>query len=236
MFRIKIFLFIIIFLVSLMLVVVFLFGISPKDYLSYHKLMESSQPQRYLNTSPKNESLQKRQNVTKNIWFTDNNKRMRFWLKSETSELSLFQENNSICVIENMYNVTGFMQQKLYYTLLDGREVIENSSGSYFVRGLENTNELIPLNEISELIPMQQVRYFTANQASYHFKNRTFLANDVTIYVYKTPGHQLTLTYNPENTIMEGTAESAEFTFFHETPSVKMYNLDASFYSKKGLL
>ena len=116
-----------------------------------------------------------------------------------------------------MKNVRCQMHEELYYKLADGREAILLPSGSL---ALKNGNhQELSFEESKMAFPMQLVRYFEADNASYHYGNGNLIAENATILRYTANGHLLP-DLMPESTDCDfcGTALTLELRLNDGSP------------------
>jgi hypothetical protein len=82
------------------------------DFLLFQELLKSSSPE---TDSPfLSYSEQKREGVSKHIWYQENNP-LYIRIVSQESELFFFSQNNQMEVIEQLGNVVCLMQEDLYF-------------------------------------------------------------------------------------------------------------------------
>lgn len=171
-------------------------------------------------------STQIRQQVQRDIVWGDTNNRLHALLCYDSSDFIFAHPENSNEVVENMYLVTGYMQEELYYLLQDGREIFQQPDGSWSLRtGLPY---LPTLDEKMTWKPMQLIRYFEADRANYHYRTDLFIAHEVKINRFKVPGHVMIIPkgYPP---LMQGTAARIEFSFNGKTPNFRAIEFKAAF-------
>jgi hypothetical protein len=60
--------------------------------------------------------------------------------------------------------------------------------------------------------PMQQLRYFEADQGTYQYSQDRFLADRVNLSIFRLPGHTLTPALNPDMAYLKGMAQHVSFT------------------------
>jgi hypothetical protein len=89
-----------------------IFPIKERDYVLYDELLKSSNPE--TNEPNLSYSQQRREGVSKQIWFEDDSP-LYCRIDSEESELFFFRQNNKVEVIEQLGEVYCLMQEDLYY-------------------------------------------------------------------------------------------------------------------------
>lgn len=77
--------------------------------------------------------------------------------------------------------------------------------------------------------PMQEVRYLEAKKACYNYNSQLFVAEDVFLSKYFLSGHTLPQTVGEVVPVMEGTAESVEFTIKGEKIDFRAHHFKATF-------
>lgn len=210
-----------------------LFRFNSFDLAAYQRLVERSSPQKKGGLSTY--SQQVRYNVNKEVWFHENDP-LHFNIQAEESELFLFHDDkNNVEVIEEMHKVHCTMQEELFYLLPDGREAVKEGDGKLFLRG-GKTNEprLLIDSELPGLIPMQLVRYFEAEKASYNYTSQLFCAKSVKLWKYRLQGHNPPISFDRETPLMSGTARSVEFLMKGKELNFTAHTLKATFDPKKG--
>lgn len=80
--------------------------------------------------------------------------------------------------------------------------------------------------------PMQEVRYLQAKKACYNYNTQLFVAEDVFISKFHFKGHVLPKTVEEATPLMQGTAESVEFTLKGEKIDFHAHHFKATFDSK----
>jgi hypothetical protein len=64
-----------------------------------------------------------------------------------------------------------------------------------------------------ELMPFQIIRHIQAETATYYYQQEKLLGNNVKIWRYTIPGHELTQSQDQKSLMMSGTANSIEFAW-----------------------
>ncbi len=200
-----------------------IFPVTGKDLLLYKQLVEN------VRSSPQTQN-QKREGVIKEICYQDQTP-LHFKIKSEDSELLFLEEKGKLEVIENLKEVYGWMQEEQFFVLPNGKEVVKKERGG-LLRGEDPSLETswIPLNQ-KGLKPMQYIRYFEADKASYRYSSQLFLAQDVHLWRYRLPGHELPDTTPHDSPLMKGVATSIEFFFQGKKFQFQAHHLKAEWQS-----
>lgn len=203
------------------------------DFITYQKLVEASDPS--CSGEILSYSQQKRENVCKEIWYRANEP-LNIYIESQESELFFFQQENQMEVVEELGLVHATCQEKLYYVLEDGREATLEENGKYLIKGSDPQVEESWLTNAEGLTPMQEVRYFEAEKASYCYNTQLFLAQNVFLKKYKIKGHDRLVSFENETPIMSGKAESIEFTLRGKKWGFQAHKLKATFNPKEEKL
>jgi len=141
---------------------------------------------------------QQRQGVRKEIWFTqEDNSRLHYRIQSESSQLSLIPVDKKIELIEKLFKMKCWMQDKLYFT--------SEHSG-----------------------PMQQMRFFEAEEGLYRYNIQQFLAQSVALSLFRLPGHNLPAAVNTESAFMKGLAQDVSFSVSGKNPQFQAKQFKAT--------
>jgi hypothetical protein len=65
--------------------------------------------------------------------------------------------------------------------------------------------------------PMQQMRFFEADQGTYQYTTQQFLAQTVTLSLFRIPGHALPLRFDPSAAFLRGIAQDVSFSVSGKT-------------------
>jgi hypothetical protein len=213
-----------------------LFAISTKDEQVYRKLVESANPiNSNIKASPYT-AKQQRKGVQKDILLTQGGDRLQVHLTSPHSILVLDRQDGKMEIIEKMENVKCTMQEELFYSLSDGREVVRQPSGKLVLRESKPSDPAWIEPDISELKPMQHVRYIEADHATYYYKNDRIIADDVKISRFTLPGHALITSFERMEPTMTGTAKNVEFSLKGKDLQFTAHQLKAIFYDSGSFL
>ncbi len=66
--------------------------------------------------------------------------------------------------------------------------------------------------------PMQQVRFFSANDGTYHYSTQQFLAQRVKLSLHRLSGHSLPEEVDPMQSFLQGIAEDVSFSINNKIP------------------
>jgi len=217
--------------------IVHMSDVEQTDRDEYQKLVESSSPEVTAEASQTYVSKQRRINVEKNIWFTEETQRLQFRLTSKESELIFTHSDQQTEVVEQLYDAHFYMQEELYYILPDAREATIQPNGRLLIRYADasQAESWVDL-DLPNLRPMQRLRYLEADVITYDYKSSLFVANHATLLRYTTEGHQLPKELDDSNLIMAGKAESIEFSLARRELKFRAHHLKATFYSRGGLM
>lgn len=209
-----------------------------KDLASYQQLEESSNPQKKnRRTRSFGYAEQQRAHVSKEIC-VQKELPLLCRIVSESSELFFLpDEENHIDVIEEMDHVSGFIQEELFYVLPDGREALPTKEGKLLLRNGDPKKAQSWIDPAStSLQPMQLVRYFEAERASYHYNAQLFVGEEVKLWKYRLQGHGPLASRKGLVPLMTGKAESVEFAFQESDLDLRARHFQATFEAKgKGL-
>ena len=81
---------------------------------------------------------------------------------------------------------------------------------------------------------MQQVRYFEARQGLYQHLSQEFLANNVSLSLYRLPSHTLPLKTIASAAFLKGIAKDVSFSISGKTPKFQATDFKASLNQKDG--
>lgn len=219
-------------------VIIYIASINTRDYQEYRRIVESSDPSKYLEDNEPNTTRQLREETRKNVYLNRKGERRRTLLASEHSELRLIQHASDTFIEEEMLAVTCSMQEDLYWVLPDGREAIKQEKERLLLKGQDPKD---PRSWISLSTPglqaMQEIRYLEADSGTYNYTSNVFEAQKVTIWQYYTTGHELpeSIPKADARIIMKGIAESVSFTIAGSNLDFKAKHLQATLYSNRGL-
>ena len=198
--------------------------------MAYHNLFEASATKK---TRKEKSSIaeQKRQGIRKEIFFKQGNARLRLKLTAENSTLELVQIGAEAEIIEKLKNVQGLMQEELYYLLPDGREAFLQGNGRLLLRnGDPSRGQDWADYPLAALRPMQILRYFEAEQATYFYQDNHLIADRVRVARYVLPGHTIAENIKGLKPMMTGITQSAELNMAAKSPQFKAIQLRATFY------
>ena len=204
--------------------------LTSKDKTHFQKLMRSSDPSRD-ESAESYRAHQERQDVTKDIWYANNNKRLRIHLSSENSEIILQLHNEHSEVTEHMTDVRGIIQEELYYVLPDGKELLVDDEGKLLFRSPPEGSSGVWEGDIGKLIPMQRVTTLVAAEASLNYRTQIFVAQTVDLTKYEVVGHELPDVLSGESPTMKGKAKVLELFMQDGEPAMRARQLKATLYS-----
>ena len=203
------------FLVALVGVVFsrYAFYMTPKHQEEYAHIMAMVNETGTEGKTTPYQARQDRQNVHKDLLVSSKGERLQFHISSDQSELLLNYHEGKAEVVEHMHGVHSWMQEKVFYLLPDGREVAKKPSDTDVIN------------------PQQIVRCFEADTADYHYKRDTLTAQQVKMARYILSGHHHHSQQDLTNPLMEGTAESVDFSPTGKNRKMKAHKLKARLYS-----
>lgn len=186
---------------------------------AYHEVLARANPSQTLDHDQTYCAKQLRKGVQKNIWYNKGNRRLEFFLTSVDAEMVFEKQGDRQEIVEHMTDVQCYFQEELYYQLPDGRKVVQQNDGGFYLQGKKWSDD-----ELGALKPMQTVRYIEADVAQYHYSTETLVANHIKMSLYTAQGHQLLPLQKRTETVMDGNAEWVE---------VSLVNKELQFKSKK---
>lgn len=214
-----------------------LLDVREADYVEYQRLLESSEVESRQQNEAVNSARQQREKVHKEVRLTDEGNRLHFSLRSESSELVYTDDGQSTDMVENMKGVVCFFQEELYYTMPDGREVLQKPDGRFLVRDEDPEKPSSWVDgDLEGMKPMQRLRYLEAERAVYYYKNNSFVAQEVKLQSLVSEGHTLVESLEGLDLMMKGVAQAVEFTFAGKELNFRAHHLKAMFYSPRGIL
>lgn len=208
-----------------------LLSFSEEDIQEYKTLRANTDPN-YTSKNAPYTATQQHSQAHKDIWFMDNGQRLHLLLRSADTELILSHDDQETEVVENMINMTCFMQEELYYELPDGREVLRQPDGQFVLRHAKNAKETSEL-DIKNLKPMQVIRYMQADKASYFYQAERLEAENVKISRYIAPSHILINSLDGLTPLLKGVARSIEFSLANREIKFTAHQFKALLHSTK---
>lgn len=164
-------------------------------------------------TATKRSGISKRNYVTKDLWINTGEEFFHYLIVSEDSILHLNQTQSSQTkVIEEMENITCYLQQKKYYKQ--------------------------PEDPLSPPEPMQQVCVLKIKSGTYNYFTKLFLGDEAFIDIYELPGHELTkhLSLYEAPKLLKGECDNVSFFFEEQKPNLKTNNLKAKIFMSNNTL
>jgi len=225
-------------LCALMVLMVFrVSNVERFDEVAYEELVASSQAADFNHGLTIFTGKQHRENVQKDIIFSEADGRRQMRLVSQTSDLVFTYGGGGDEVVEYLNGVSCDIQEELYYTLPDGREVKRHSGGQLSLRHAELEDPMAWIDGTTqELVPMQRVRHVEAGTATYHYRKDLFAADQVDLTRYFVPEHQLPELGEELLPMMQGHAQAVQFSVVGRQTVFQAYHLKMTLYSKEGLL
>lgn len=188
-------------------------NLSPETLILYDELM--------MKTGAKNEDKassdylvrQTRLKVQKQLLFTENEQRMELQLLADNTQMIYDHSSDQTKIVEEMNGIVCTMQEELYYILPDGREACFFNKETLLIRNQDAKNPASYLPRVTKgIIPMQIIRHMVADKGFYDYKNDLFFAENVKIERFTATGHELTPSLLPKKKLMNGVADSIEFS------------------------
>ncbi|MCE5317432.1 MAG: hypothetical protein LLG04_08770, partial [Parachlamydia sp.] len=189
-----------------------LFSSHDQDREAYRHLVEATTaPARYSTLENSTLIQQKRTGILKDIFYLQDHTRLSVHLTAANSTIELDQQKESPEIIEQLNEVTGFMQEELFYQLPDGREAFLQDNGRLLLRNGDPRKDKDWIEfPFTSLMPMQSMRYFEADHATYYYKSNHLLTQQVKVFRYVIPGHEPVSNVEGFKPVFTGVAQSAE--------------------------
>lgn len=80
--------------------------------------------------------------------------------------------------------------------------------------------------------PMQTMRYFEADQGTYQYATQRFFAQSVVLSLFRTPGHDLPMKFDPSAAFLRGIAQDVSFSVSGKTTQFKAQQFKATLRSQ----
>jgi hypothetical protein len=77
--------------------------------------------------------------------------------------------------------------------------------------------------------PMQQMRYLEAAEGVYRYSTQQFLAQTVSLSLFRTPGHELSFNLHPRQAFLKGVGQDVSFVISGKVPQFQAQHFKASF-------
>ncbi|WP_068467118.1 hypothetical protein [Candidatus Protochlamydia phocaeensis] len=194
---------------------------SLEDHDRYLKLLEYSDSSKQQTDKKKPfTTRQQRSQVSKQIFFINDQGRLQWRLKSASSELTFGQQADSMELVEHFKNVSCLMQEKLIFSQSESQESLNLSLNQRKGKREEEGN----LSASHQLI-----RCLQAQQAVYHYKTQELAAEDVDLARYSIPGHEWVDIFDSFKPVMKGQAQRIQLSFSPSEPSFKAQGIRATF-------
>ncbi len=207
----------------------YIVNVEQRDYQEYQKLVASSEP------APERKAdvaRQSRQQVEKNLWFSERGERLHTRMTADSSELRLTMGKGKNELTESMERVRVFMQERLFWRLPDGKDAVRREDGQLWVKGREAP---LPI-DTPGLRPMQVIRYLEADQGVQDYQENRFVADNVTMSRFLAEGHDLVSTMEGSQILMKGLARSIQFSLGGKSLNFQAQELRATFFSSEEML
>lgn len=205
-----------------------------QDQIAYQKLVQNQD-----STDAENSytSRQQRKGLQKDVLFIEKGERLQMRLHSVMAELALDHHDGQTEIVEQMKDVTCYIQEELFYQLSDGREATKQADGRLLIKHADPQDQASwTASNAPGLKAMQVVRFVEADTAFYYYKNDKFIADNVNVSRYVAPGHTIEQASKKLQPIMSGVAAWVEFNLEGKEVNFKAYQLKAKFYSQgRGL-
>lgn len=199
-------------LVALVIGVVFaVFQVDRGDAEHYRALIASSDPQGAGEVPDDFTAKQQRKGVVKSVVYNADGSRLQLRMRAEQSVLVLESEGDGLEIVEKMQGVSCDVQEELYFALEDGRQAVMQKNGRLLVREGDRTDPSAWLDFGAQPTrPMQTVRHFDADSATYFYNHDFIEAEQVNLARFDAEGHALGESLHPVQQSLKGIADSVE--------------------------
>lgn len=173
--------------------------IRASDIASYKSLVQSLQKKTPSQKQLSSSSHQTRQGVRKDIWFS----------QEDGSRLhTRIESQSSLLTLHPKGNRLEVVEelQKIHCWMQDRLYTVAGTGA-----------------------PMQQMRYLEADTGTYLYSTQQFVAQSVTISLFRLPGHVLSLEQDPSSAFVRGIAQDVSFAVSGKSPQFQAKNFKASF-------
>lgn len=206
-----------------------LFHIHEQTVTSYQELMNWASAS---DTENIYQSTQGKRNIIKTVLLSEGPEKRNIQLKAAYSQMVADKLPSHIDWLEKMQQMECVIQEKLYYILPDGREVVRAESGELVFE--KEMNASLSSDEKVHLIPMQHVRWIEADQACYSYFTNRLTAESVKIALYCFPGHEINFPTKEDPKMMNASSSSVSFALSKEL-SFQAEQFKATFMSQGAL-
>ena len=204
-------------------------NLSPETLILYDELMMKTGAKKEDKTSSDYLVRQTRQQVQKQLLFTENEQRMELQLLADNTQMIYDHSSDQTKIVEQMNGIVCTMQEELYYILPDGREACFFDEGTLLIRNEDAKNPASYVSQATKgIVPMQIIRHMVADKGFYDYKNDLFFAENVKIDCFTALSHELTLSLIPKKKLMNGVADSVEFSLDGKKLNFKANKLKAT--------
>lgn len=218
MFKTRVYLFSILW-VALVAICYFSFRVvTQKDKAHYQKLITLGEKKESKNVY---QTQQKRFHVTKHLFLAKGRDRLHMHLRSESSDLVLSQQDGNVAMMECFKGVKCTQQEALVYVFSDGKEV---KCHPHDQKTLSQIDFTVPLMK-----EQQVVRQIDADKATYHYKTKELLGEQVKFSRYIASGHDLKRPSPILSSLMNGTAKKLQISLSDTEKPFKAEGFKATF-------
>jgi len=207
-------------------------SIEQMDVTTYRELVASSEAGDAPSESIAVTGKQYRKGVNKHVLFSEAEGRKQFRLSSDESDLVFSYIGGKSSAVEYFRGVSCDVQEELYYTLSDGRELKKSSSGLKMRHG----GALWVDDGTEEVTPMQRIRHIDAETATYFYTKDLFAAEHVNLSRYFIPEHKLPTFTEEVSPMMQGQAKAVQFSVVGKDTAFRAHHLTMTLYTQEGLL
>ena len=201
---------------------------SEADRLTYEKMISGESKEK---KEPETQiSKQLRTGMQKSVFFYDSHQRLELRIGSAASELAFEKNDRQVEIVEHLHDVTGWLQERLYYALPDGRQATLQEDGRLLIKGadLKDPSSWVSANDPG-VFPEQTLLILKAVNAIYHYKDEQFVAENVEVWRYIAPTHHLDVDLKESKLLAHGVATGIEFSLAGKGLDFFAHNFNAKF-------
>lgn len=175
-------------------------------------------------------SRQLRTGMQKSVYFNDGDQHLELRIASAASELAFEKNGRHVEIVEHLHDVTGWLQERLYYVLPDGREATLQGNGRLLIKG-SNPKDLSSWASVNDpgVVLQQSLLILKAKNAVYHYKDEQFAAENVEMWRYLAPGHHINTDLKEAKLMAHGVATGIELSLAGKGLDFLAHNFNAKY-------
>jgi hypothetical protein len=172
---------------------------------------------------------QEREGVTRQLFIPDESGRRQFFLEAHGAHIDLSVQGKKKVITETFFHPKGWLQEKLFWIIPSSKEkVIMKENVWVYESHPENK---VPENLIPDIIALQEVRIFDADQAVWNLESNELVSTKSNFFIVQALGHDLFKNLDKGTILSKGFADSMTLSFDkqgHEKLSCQSMKLDFS--------